>query len=145
MSGYGGDSIAVKLGGTGDITKDRLWLHKKPASQRVGTGTIVGDHLYMIDENSVAHCYELATGKDLWTEEERFKGLTWGSMVHAEGRLYLLMRNGDTLVLAAKPKFEVLATNSLGAGENTNSSIAICNGQIFIRTFKHLWCIEAKR
>ena len=66
-------------------------------------------------------------------------------MVHADGRLYLLMRNGDTLVLAANPKFELLATNSLGAGENTNSSVAISDGEVFIRTFKHLWCIEEKK
>ncbi len=143
MSGFGGDSIAVKIGGSGDITKDRLWLHKKPATQRVGSGIIVGEHAYMIDENAVPHCYELTTGKDLWTEVPRPKGTTWGSMVHADGRIYLLMRNGETLVLAAKPKYEVLAINLL-PGEQTNSSIVISNGQIFIRSFKNLWCIEKK-
>ena len=88
---------------------------------------------------------ELTTGTDLWKDEAKLKGTTWGSMVHADGRLYLLMRNGDTLVLAANPKFELLATNSLGAGENTNSSVAISNGQVFIRTFKSLWCIKTNR
>jgi outer membrane protein assembly factor BamB len=145
MSGYGGSALAVKLGGSGDVTKDRLWLHPKPATQRVGSGVIVGEHVYVIDEDGVPHCYELSTGNDLWKDEQRVKGPTWGSMVHADGRLYLLMRSGDTHVFAAKPKFELLATNSLGAGENTNSSLAISNGQIFIRTFKNLWCIEAKR
>jgi outer membrane protein assembly factor BamB len=145
MSGYSGSALAVKLGGAGDITKDRLWLHPKPAPQRVGSGVIVGEHVYMVDENAVPHCYELKTGTDLWKDEEKLKGITWGSMVHADGRLYLLMRNGDTIVLAAKPKFEILATNSLPAGENTNSSLAISNGQIFIRTFKNLYCIEEKR
>jgi outer membrane protein assembly factor BamB len=145
MSGYGGAALAVKLGGTGDLTKDRLWLHPKPATQRVGSGVIVGEHIYMVDENGTPHCYELKTGTDLWKDEERLKGLTWGSMVHAEGRIYLLMRNCDTIVLAAKPKFEILATNVLGTGENTNSSVVISNGQIFLRTFKNLWCIEEKR
>jgi outer membrane protein assembly factor BamB len=145
MCGYGGSALAVKLGGMGDITKDRLWLHPRPATQRVGSGVIVGEHIYMVDENAVQHCYELKTGKDLWKDEPRLKGLTWGSMVHADGRIYLLMRSGETIVLAANPKFEILATNSLGAGENTNSSIAISNGEIFIRTFRHLWCIAEKK
>jgi outer membrane protein assembly factor BamB len=144
MSGYGGSALAVKLGGSGDISKDRLWLHPKPATQRVGSGVVVGEHIYMVDENAIPHCYELKSGNDLWKDEQKLKGITWGSMVHADGRIYLLMRNGETVVLAANPKFEILATNSLGAGENTNSSIAISNGQIFVRTFKHLWCIEGK-
>jgi outer membrane protein assembly factor BamB len=145
MSGFGGSAMAVKLGGSGDVTKDRLWMHPKPATQRVGSGVIVGEHVYMVDEDATPHCYELNSGKDLWKDEAKLKGTTWGSMVHADGRIYLLMRNGDTIVLAAKPKFEVLATNPLGPGENTNSSVVISNGQIFLRTFKHLWCIEEKR
>jgi outer membrane protein assembly factor BamB len=146
MSGFGGSTLAVKLGGQGDITKDRLWLQPKPATQRVGSGVIVGDHIYMVDENAVVHCYELKSGEDRWKSEDRIKGgMTWGSMVHADGRLYLLMRNGETVVLAANPKHEVLAVNSLGTGQQSNSSLAISNGEIFIRTFKHLWCIGEKR
>jgi hypothetical protein len=145
MSGYGGSALAVQLGGTGDVTKDRLWLHPK-AVQRVGSGVIVGPHVYMVDENGAPHCYELRTGADLWEGEQRLKdGMTWGSLVHADGRLYLLTRSGKTVVLAANPKFEVLAVNALGAGEQSNSSVAISNGDIFIRTFKHLWCIGAQR
>jgi outer membrane protein assembly factor BamB len=145
MSGFGGSALAVKLGGTGDISKDRLWLHPKPATQRVGSGVIVGEHVYMVDENGVVHCYELKTGNDLWKDVDRLSGQTWGSLVHADGRLYLLMHNGETVVLAAKPKFENLGINSLGPGETTNSSVVISDGQVFIRMFKHLWCIEAKR
>lgn len=143
-SGYGGSALAVKLGGTGDITKDRLWLHPKPANQRVGSGAIVGDNVYMVDEDCVPHCYDLKTGVDAWKGEGKLRGgVTWGSMVSAGGRLYLLMRNGETVVLAASPKFEVLAVNPLG--EQTNSSVAVSNGDLFIRTYKTLWCIGAKK
>jgi hypothetical protein len=144
MCGYNGSAIAVKLGGTGDITKDRLWKHGQN-NQRVGSGILVGGHVYMVDDIGVPHCYDVKTGKDLWKGEKRVGELTWGSMVHADGRLYLLMRNADTVVLAANPKYEVLATNSLSNGEQTNSSLAISNGDIFIRTFKHLWCIGEKQ
>lgn len=143
MSGYGGSALAVKLGGEGDITKDRLWLHPSN-EQRVGSGMIVGDHVYMVDDNGMPRCYELMTGKEVWKVKKRpGDGKTWGSMVHADGRLYVLMHNAETLVFAGKPKYELLATNSLGDGENTNSSLAISNGDIFIRTFQHLWCIGA--
>ncbi|MCI0357649.1 MAG: pyrrolo-quinoline quinone, partial [Planctomycetaceae bacterium] len=105
-------------------------------------GMIVGEHVYIVDENGAPHCYELKTGEEVWKVEKRpGGGATWGSMVHASGRLYVLMRDGATLVFAASPKYELLATNSLGRGESTNSSLAISNGDVFIRTFKHLWCI----
>lgn len=141
MSGYGKSSMAVKLGGGGDISKDRLWRHEKPANQRVGSGVIVGEHVYIVDDDGSPRCYELTTGKNLWEGELKLKGPTWGSMVHADGRLYILMRDGTTVVLAAKPKYEILATNKLSPGEQTNSSVAISDGQIFLRTTKHLWCI----
>jgi len=145
MSGYAGSSLAVKLGGKGDTTPDRLWLHPRPANQRVGSGVIVGEHVYMVDEEAVPHCYEVKTGNDLWKDEPKIRGgSTWGSIAAADGRLYLLMRSGETVVMAAHPKFEVLTVNSLG-GEQTNSSIVVSNGDIFIRTFKNLWCISAKK
>jgi outer membrane protein assembly factor BamB len=144
MSGYGGAAEAIKLGGTGDITKTRLWRHPK-STQRVGSGVIVDAHIYMVDENSTPHCYELTTGKDLWQGEQRLGGKTWGSLVYADGRLYLLMNDNTTFVMKASPKFELLATNRLTKGEDSNSSIAISDGDIFIRTFKHLWCISAKK
>jgi hypothetical protein len=44
------------------------------------------------------------------------------------------------VVLKPNPeKLEVLATNELGEG--SNSTPAISNGEIFIRTFKGLYCI----
>ena len=145
MSGFNGSALAVKLGGSGDITKERLWQHPR-SNQRVGSGIIVGEHVYMVDENGVPHCYDLKTGEDRWKDVKRpGPSLTWGSMVHADGRLYVLMRSGETVVLAANPRYELLTVNELGSGEETNSSLAISNGDVFIRTFKHLWCIGKPR
>jgi outer membrane protein assembly factor BamB len=144
MAGFGGSALAVKLGGMGDITADRLWLHPKNA-QRVGSGMIVNGHAYVVDETGIPHCYDLRTGEEQWTIDKRpgSGASTWGSMVHANGRLYVLMRNGETLVFAAKPTYELLAVNKLSG--DTNSSLAISDGQVFVRTFKHLWCIEEKK
>ncbi len=140
MSGYNGAALAVKVGGSGDITGDRLWHHPEN-TQRVGSGMVIGDHVYMVEESGVPHCYDLKSGEEVWKVETRPGGTTWGSMVHADGRLYVLMRNGETLVFAANPKYELLSRNALGRGAATNSSLAISNGDIFIRTFTHLWCI----
>lgn len=140
MSGYGGAAIAVKLGGEGDITDDRLWQHPKNI-QRVGSGVIVDGYLYIVEDNGTPHCYELATGDEVWQAGERAGKGTWGSLVHANGRLYCFMKDGETVVLEASPEYKVLARNSLGKGQSTNSSLAVSNGEIFLRTNSHLFCI----
>jgi outer membrane protein assembly factor BamB len=142
MSGYGGPALAVRLGGSGDITKDRLWLQPR-TTQRVGSGIIVGEHLYILEENGTPHCYELRTGKEVWQVENRPGGSSFSSMVAAGNRLYALTRNGDTHIFAARPKYEILATNRLG--EPSNASIAVAQGELFIRTSKHLWCISESK
>ena len=146
MSGYGGSALAVKVGGEGDITKDRLWHHEKGNPQRVGSGVIVGEHVYILEENGAPHCFELKTGKELWTEQMTQRpsgGGAWGSMLHADGRLYVTTRGGTTQVFAASPKYELLASNRLG--EHTDASIAASNGELFLRTYKSLWCVSEKR
>lgn len=145
MSGYGGSAMAVKLGGKGDITNDRLWIHPKN-TQRVGSGVIVGGHVYQVDEDGRPHRYDLRTGADAWADEAKLKGgQNWGSLVHAAGRLYFLQRNGETAVLAPSAKYEVLAVNSLGSGEQTNSSPVVAGGEVYLRTFRHLWCVAEKK
>ncbi len=144
MSGFSGPALAVKLGGSGDITKDRLWHHPR-APQRIGSGVIAVGHAYILEDSGAAHCFELKTGQELWEQQmqQRPGGGAWGSMVHAAGRLYVTNRGGTTLVFAANPKFELLASNRVG--EHTDASLAFSNGEIFVRTYKHLWCIGEKR
>ena len=53
--------------------------------------------------------------------------------------IYSLSQAGDTAVIKASPEFEEVGVNPLK--EETNSSIAVSNGQIFVRTWEALWCI----
>jgi len=138
MGGFGGARLAVRPGGSGDVTEThRLW-RESPSPQRIGSGVIVGRHLFMVNAPGTFECIELATGKTLWTE--RVGGQTWASLLSAGERLYVTTLDGETLVLAAKPEFELLARNALD--ERTLASIAVSDGALFIRTYKHLWCIR---
>jgi outer membrane protein assembly factor BamB len=141
MSGFSGSYMGLKPGGKGDVTdSQRLW-HVEKAPQRIGSGVIVGEHVYIVNENGTAQCIELKTGKTLW--QERATGGTWGSMVCADGKLYVTSQQGETVVLAAKPVFEVLSRNALE--ERSQSSLAVSNGQLFLRTYRHLWCIGSPK
>ena len=145
MSGYYGPALAARAGGKGDVTQThRLWRHDQRNPQRIGSPVIVGDHVFILNESGVAHCFELKTGKETWQHDKRLGSeINWGSFVVANGRLYATNQAGETIVLSAGPKFERIAVNAIG--EKVLASIAISDGDIFIRSHKHLWCIGEKK
>ncbi len=138
VGGFGGPGFAVRLGGKGDVTQThRLWRTPK-LPQSIGSGVLLGAYVCMPYENAL-QCIDPKTGKQVW-QDRGADGGYWGSIVQAAGRCYVTTRKGTTVVFKADPqKFELLAANALG--EDSNSTPAISDGQIFIRTFKHLYCI----
>jgi outer membrane protein assembly factor BamB len=141
MSGYQGPAIGLRLpapGERGDVTDThRLWREEKP-QQRIGSGVIAGDYFYMVNEPGIAQCIELKTGKTTW--RQRAAGSTWSSSVLSGDKIYVTAQTGETVVWRADPrKLEVLHRNDLG--EPTRASPAVSDGQVFIRTDKHLYCI----
>jgi outer membrane protein assembly factor BamB len=141
LGGYHGPGIGFKLGGAGNTTAaNRLWHETRRNPQRIGSGVILGKHIYLANAiPAAAQCLELETGKQVWLERLP-EGEIWGSIVSSPGRLYVTNPEGKTYVFAPNPeKFELLATNELG--EASNSTPAFSNGQIFLRTFESLYCI----
>ncbi len=140
--GYGGSTVAVKAGGSGDMTAKRLW-QKVRDKQRIGSGVIKDGYLYVLNTPGTAQCIDLKNGETKW--EERLVGPSgrsesWSGLVLSGDRVYAPNQASDCTVFKASPTFEKLAVNSLSDGL-TNSSIAISDGDLFIRTHKHLWCI----
>jgi outer membrane protein assembly factor BamB len=143
MSGFHGPALAVRTGGKGDVTNThRLWQHTEKIPQRIGSPLIAGEHVYLVNENGEAQCFELKTGKELWKNQRVGGSNCWGSLEAAGGRLYVTNIEGDTLVLKTGPHFELIAKNNLG--ETVRASIAISDGELFIRSDQHLWCIGGK-
>ena len=62
-----------------------------------------------------------------------------GSPVGFAGYIALTSQDGDTFMLKAGPRHEVVRTNAVG--EPVMSSPAIANGRIYIRGQKHLFAI----
>jgi hypothetical protein len=134
----------VKPGGSGDVTAThRLWQEKKNP-QRIGSGVVVGPNGYFTSEPGIIQCVELATGKERWKERLKTPGgrsSSWSSLLLSGDRIYTVTQGSDVVVFKASPeKYEQLAVNSTGDGMS-NSSLAVSDGQLFLRTHKHLWCI----
>lgn len=141
--GGGSTSLAVRAGGSGDVTSSHgIWRMSKGSN--VGSPVYLDGHLYWAsDSGGDVCCQNAATGETVF--EERLKprpGQIWSSPVLADGKLYIVSQNSGTFVVAAKPKFELLAYNVFEDDDSrTNASPAIAKGQILLRTDRRLYCI----
>lgn len=148
MSGYGGPGLAMRAPGaddTGDLTEShRLWVHPKNP-QRVGSGVILGEHLYILNEPGVAYCIALESGEQLLEGRgQRLSGRVWSSFVLADGKLWINTDRGETLVLKPSPQgLEVIANNRVN--ELMRASPVFSDGQVFLRTYQHLYCIGKRK
>jgi outer membrane protein assembly factor BamB len=147
MGGYNGMAAAVKAGGHGDVTQShRLWQATK-TRQRIGSGVIHQGHLYILTDPGIAECRSLETGALVWEERLAGPGPTgqnWSSLVlTADALCYAVNQGGDAFVFHANPQFQLVATNPMG--EKVIGSIAVADGQLFIRSYQHLWCIGQRR
>ena len=142
MSGYGGPSLAVRRGGTGDVTQShRLWHKTERADnpQRIGSGLIIDDHIYLVNEPGIAWCMNVKTGERVW-QQRLGDSKCWSSMCLVEGKIYVVNDQGTTFVIQPSPeKCVVLHENPLG--ELTRGSLAFSGGRILVRTYKSLYCI----
>lgn len=141
--GGGSTSLAVKSGGKGDVLKTHgVWRQNKGSN--VGSPIYHDGHLYWAsDSGGVVHCQDAATGKDVYAE--RLKppaGQIWASPVLADGKLYYVSKENGVYVVAAQPKFELLAHNVIDAEKvRSNASLAVSEGQLFLRNDRYLHCI----
>ena len=144
MGGYKGPSMGFLLAkGSGDVTEThRKWRVEEKQPQRIGSGVIVGDYIYMANAGpGTAQCLSLKTGETIW--EKRLIGDHWASLVFAGGNLYATNQQGRTTVFKPNSKeFQMVSENKLQ--ERMNATPAFSDGQIFLRSDKHLYCVGKK-
>jgi outer membrane protein assembly factor BamB len=130
--------LVLKAGGRGDVTKSHvLWSFGNGPD--VPTPVTDGSYLYVINDRGIMWCLEPRSGKEIYGRQRLAPGTYSGSPVLADGKIYITNEDGVTSVVKAGPTFELLASNDFN--DYTLSSPAISEGQIFIRTQKHLYCI----
>jgi outer membrane protein assembly factor BamB len=145
---FGGRSgvigLAVRAGGTGDVTRThRLWTSKKGGN--VSSPVFHNGHVYwMNDASGTAYCAKAATGEVVYEERVPRAGGVYASALLADGRIYYVGRDGRTFVVAAKPQFDLLATNEPLDRSNHDATPVAVDGRLFIRSSRALYCLEKK-
>jgi hypothetical protein len=173
VEGRGGGSIAVRAGGTGDVTKTHVvWTGRH--NSRISTPLLSDGRLYFI-AGGIVNCITAAQGEKVFQARLGEGGDTppeggggrgargfgrggpggggggrggvggqdYSSPVAADGKLYYVSRGGEIHVLKLGETFEKLATNRLTSDpEDFSGTPAISDGQIFIRSSRHLYCVS---
>lgn len=137
--------MGIRPDGEGDITNSsHIAWHRKKLPDREASyvpSPVAHDKwFFVVSDRGFASCLDAKTGERLWMEKIGKRHSAAGLV--AEGRVYFTADEGTTYVLKAGPAFEVLAKNPLG--EECYASPATAQGQLFIRTVGHLWCLGAK-
>jgi outer membrane protein assembly factor BamB len=145
MGGFRGNMArAVKLSDAkGELTgpPGLVWSYDKDTPY-VPSPLLYRGGLYFLKTNSGILTYlDAPSGQPKYTERLAAVPNVYASPVAADGRVYVTGRDGTTVVLAAGPKLEVLATNVLS--EPMDSSPALVDGDIFLRGTKSLYRVSA--
>jgi len=130
-------AMAIRLGQSG--TPGEVWTYAKGTAY-VPSPILYGDYLYLTTDRGILTCLDARTG------EVKYEGgripipaTFTASPVAFEGKILMTSEDGDTFMVKAGPKHEILGTNSVG--EPVYASPAIADGRIFIRGERNLYCI----
>jgi len=125
----------VRTGGQGDVTESHITWEQKKGVPSLASLLYVKPYLYSVTDAGVVTCFEAATGDVVW--QERIGGKHSSSPIYADGKIYFLTEaEGETTVIAAGGEFKVLARNT--SGEKCKASMAASQGNLFIRSERHL-------
>ena len=134
-------TLAIRPGGKGNVTDTHIAWRTTRGAAYVPSPIISGRYLLMVADSGIASCFEARSGKRHWME--RLPGGHSPSPVSADGLVYFVSDQGVTTVIRPSETFAVVAKNELG--EPVSASPAISQGQIFLRTHQHLYCIGSKK
>jgi outer membrane protein assembly factor BamB len=96
--------------------------------------------VYMVNRSGVAFCLDADTGEQLW--KHRLPDTCWASPLGAGDRVYFFCKDGETVVVRAGDKVELLAENTLSIGSDARIyGIAAVDGALILRTGTRLICV----
>lgn len=97
------------------------------------------------DNTGNVYCANAKTGDILYEERLPRAGQVYASPVLAGGNIYYLTRDGYFFVVAAKPEFELVASNEQIEERGIfDATPAVADGKLYVRSHRFLYCIGAK-
>ena len=138
-------SMAIRVGGNGDLKNSDaiVWRYDRGTAY-VPSPILYGEHFYLMTDAGLITCLDAGTGAVQYEGGRPPIGARFTASLVAFGdRLLQTSEDGDTFVIRAGPKHEVIRTNPIG--EPVYASLALAKGTIYIRGDKHLFAVRKLR
>ncbi|MEX2662690.1 MAG: PQQ-binding-like beta-propeller repeat protein [Vicinamibacterales bacterium] len=142
-AGRQGPTIAIRPGGSGDVTATHVAWSSPKGSPFVPSGVVVDGVLYLVNDiQSILTAHDVKTGQVLYqgrlgvAKKEGFSA----SPIALDGKVFFTNDDGETFVLKAGREFSLLHVNTLG--EQTLASPALVDGRWYFRTASSLLAIQ---
>ncbi len=141
-------SMALEVGGKGDVSKSNvLWTSR--TSSYVATPALYKDRLHWIDDKGMYFCANAKNGE--LVHRARTPGIASGdrpvyaSPIVIHGKIYAQTRTSGLYVIEPSDELRVIAQNKF-ADDDThfNASPAVDRGQLYLRSYKYLYCVGMK-
>lgn len=133
--------LAIDPTGSGNVTETHIRWRTTKGCSYVPSPVRVGDYFLVVSDGGIASCFDAVSGERFWME--RLGRHYSASLVTAGGLVYFLCDDGTMTVVRPGKELDIVAENELG--EYCYASPAVSDGQIFLRSENHLWCIGARR
>jgi len=142
----GDPTYAIRLGSRGALGEAAIaWESpQREITSDVATPLVYQGKLYVLNgEKRILSRLDPTTGTPDWVGELGTRTKIESSPTAADGKLYFLDHSGEVFVVSAGDKFEILHQVAMGdrSDRDTRSSIAISDGNLFIRTAGALYCV----
>lgn len=138
-SGYDTGSALLRLRADGGRPRvEEVWKSKVMKNQ-FSSSVVRGGHVYGFD-NKVLECIDLATGKVRWKQS----GLGHGSLLLAQGQLYVLSERGRLVLVDATPDaYKERGSVQILQGKCWTPP-TLANGRLYVRNEKEMVCLNVE-
>ena len=128
--------VAIRAGGTGEGTELPIKWRTDEGIGQVASPLLYRGRVYLVKHRGIVTCLDAATGDRIYSDRLGTAGYYCASPVAGDGKIYLCSWSGVVFVVQAGDTFKVLSRNKLG--ERINATPALVDGNIYLRTAKHV-------
>jgi hypothetical protein len=129
-------SMAIRLGGSGDVTATHIVWRPTDATSYFSSPLVHRGQVYFISKAGIAYSLDLETGKELW-RQRLGSGECWASPLAVGERIYIFSNEGKTFVLRAGREYQQLAINSINELERIYG-VAAVDDALLLRSGRRL-------